>query len=308
VQPVFQLLLLLCQLTLLLSLALLSLIGLFNLRKTASCWHCTFVHRLYCDVKGGSQCCHRTKAFVMSCMELPASPAPPTSFVPPRLLVNKRSSIERHSLYVGLGRHRLARIAHLAQQLEVVDVKCRRRSEEQLRLLIRRVGEGVRRPDRHRHVIADVCVDDFFVFARVVRVRDVEADGALCDVEGLVVHFVPVRWRTGRFGWERELDGSEAVVCGFLEGCLDQLLFNRFSLMGSVCTCTRAIFENTACDLAQMDRFACFRWDKVEWAIWDLDEAIETDASGSHDVNETVLAFGVVSRERFRLVRGRARS
>jgi hypothetical protein len=57
-----------------------------------------------------------------------------------------------------------------------------------------------------------------------------------------------------------------------------------------------------------MDRFACFRWDKVEWAIRDLDEAIETDAGGSHDVNETVLAFGVVSRERFRLVRGRARS
>ena len=142
-------------------------------------------------------------------------PAPPTSLIPPWLLVNKRSSVKRHSLHVGLGRHRLARIAHLAQQLEVVDVKCRCRSEEQLRLLIRRVGEGMRRPDGHRHIITDVCVDDFFVFARVVRVRDVEADGALCDVEGLVVHFVPVRWRTGRFGWERELDGSEAVVCGF---------------------------------------------------------------------------------------------
>ena len=73
----------------------------------------------------------------------------------------------------------------------------------------------MRRPDGHRHVIADVRVDDFLVFARVVWVRYVEADGALCDVEGFVVHFVPVRWRAGRFGWERELHGSEAVVCGF---------------------------------------------------------------------------------------------
>jgi len=27
-----------------------------------------------------------------------------------------------------------------------------------------------------------------------------------------------------------------------------------------------------------MDRFAGFRWDEVEWAIWDLDEAVETNA------------------------------
>jgi hypothetical protein len=54
-------------------------------------------------------------------------------------------------------------------------------------------------------------------------------------------------------------------------------------------TCARAIFKNTACDLAQMDRFACFRWDKVEWAIWDLDEAVETNAGGSHDVQEWVF-------------------
>jgi hypothetical protein len=35
-----------------------------------------------------------------------------------------------------------------------------------------------------------------------------------------------------------------------------------------------------------MDRFTRFRWDEVEWAIWDLDEAIETDAGGSHDVSK----------------------
>jgi hypothetical protein len=158
-----------------------------------------------------------TKAFIMSYDTTSSPPHARTihSLIPPRLLVNKRSSIKRHSLHVRLGRHRLARIAHLAQQLEIVDVKRWCRSEEQLRLLVRRVGEGVRRPYRHRHVVAGVRVDDFLVFARVRRVRDVEADGALRDVEGLVVHFVPVGWRAGRFGGERELDGSEAVVCGW---------------------------------------------------------------------------------------------
>ena len=152
----------------------------------------------------------------MSRTERPA-PTSPASLIPPRLLVNKRSSIKRHSLHVRLGRHRLACVAHLAQQLEVVDVIRRRRGKEQLRLLIRRVGESVRRPDWNRHVIADLRVDDFFVFARVFWVRDVEPDGALRDVEGLVVHFVPVRWRAGRFGWECQLDGSEAIVCDCLE-------------------------------------------------------------------------------------------
>ena len=44
---------------------------------------------------------------------------------------------------------------------------------------------------------------------------------------------------------------------------------------------------DTACDLAQVDRFACFRWDEVEWAIRDLDEAVETNAGGSHDMKES---------------------
>jgi hypothetical protein len=38
-----------------------------------------------------------------------------------------------------------------------------------------------------------------------------------------------------------------------------------------------------------VDRFACFRWDEVEWAIRDLDEAVETNAGGSHDVKELLL-------------------
>lgn len=66
----------------------------------------------------------------------------------------------------------------------------------------------MRRPDRHRHVIAGVRVDDLFVFARVLRVWHVESDRPLSDVEGLVVHFVPVGWRAGRFGRQGELDCS----------------------------------------------------------------------------------------------------
>ena len=44
--------------------------------------------------------------------------------------------------------------------------------------------------------------------------------------------------------------------------------------------------QDTACDLAKIDRFACFGWDKVEWAIRDLDEAVKTNAGGSHDSEE----------------------
>jgi hypothetical protein len=35
-----------------------------------------------------------------------------------------------------------------------------------------------------------------------------------------------------------------------------------------------------------MDRFAGFRWDEVEWAIWDLDEAVKPNAGRSHDLSE----------------------
>lgn len=134
------------------------------------------------------------------------------SLIPPWLLVNQRSSIKRHSLHIRLGGHRLALIAHLAQQLEIVNIKRWRRSEEQFRFLIRRVGERVWRADGNGHVIADVSVDDFLVLARVLGVGDVEADGSLGDVESLIVHFVPVRWWTGGFGWEGQFDRTQAVV------------------------------------------------------------------------------------------------
>lgn len=60
----------------------------------------------------------------------------------------------------------------------------------------------MRRADGDDHVVARLGVDDLLVFARVFGVRDVEADAALGDEEGLVVHFVPVGWRAGGFGGE----------------------------------------------------------------------------------------------------------
>lgn len=42
----------------------------------------------------------------------------------------------------------------------------------------------------------------------------IEADGSLRDEESLVMHFVPVWWRTVGMGWDDEFGGAEAVVCG----------------------------------------------------------------------------------------------
>lgn len=40
------------------------------------------------------------------------------------------------------------------------------------------------------------------------RVWNVEADGALRDEEGLVVHFVPVRWGPGGSRWENQFSDA----------------------------------------------------------------------------------------------------
>lgn len=50
----------------------------------------------------------------------------------------------------------------------------------------------------------------------------------------------------------------------------------------SIFTCTRAIFQDSTGDLAQVDDLACFGGDEVERAVGDFDEAVETDASGCH--------------------------
>jgi hypothetical protein len=127
---------------------------------------------------------------------------PQTSLILPRHLINQRRPIKRHSLHIRLRRHRLPLIPHLTQQLEIINIKCRRAREKQRGLLVCRITESVWRADRDGHVIAGLGVDGFEVAAGVGRVRDVERDCAGGDVEGLVVHFVPVGRGAGGFGGE----------------------------------------------------------------------------------------------------------
>ena len=49
--------------------------------------------------------------------------------------------------------------------------------------------------------------------------------------------------------------------------------------------------------MAQVDCLAGFGWDEVERTVGDLDEAVETDASGGHDVRCLILVSGFAVRE-----------
>ena len=70
--------------------------------------------------------------------------------------------------------------------------------------------------DRNHHIVAYFSVDNLLVFARAFDVWDVEADDALCDEEGFVMHFVPVGWWARGSWWEDEFCNSQAVVCGIV--------------------------------------------------------------------------------------------
>lgn len=134
----------------------------------------------------------------------------------PGLPIRKNSSKHRHRLQIHLRRHRLIRLRQLTQKLKIINIKTRGAREENSRFLVRRIAECVRRADRHDHVVACFCVDDFFVRALDGGIRgvwDVEAHGAGGDVEGLVVHFVPVWWGAGGLRGHDEFCDAEAVVC-----------------------------------------------------------------------------------------------
>lgn len=142
-----------------------------------------------------------------------SSPVPSTnlptahpSFLPLlQHLLRRDSRKPRHDLEILLLAHLLVAAADLRQDLEIVNVEGRRERVEELCLRVRRVRERVRRPDRHRHVVADVGVV-------VSAVRSVESHHALRHEEGLVVHFVPVCWGAGGVGRECEFCRAYAVV------------------------------------------------------------------------------------------------
>jgi hypothetical protein len=117
----------------------------------------------------------------------------------------------RHCLAIRVRIHRHALLAQGAQQFEVVDVVGGREGVEELGLLVERVGEGVRRARRHRHVVARLGVDDRAVLA-------VEAQRALGHEEGLIVHFMPL------FGSEEEKLERERVKGG---GVVERVMWER---------------------------------------------------------------------------------
>jgi hypothetical protein len=82
--------------------------------------------------------------------------------IPPQkphlFLRHRQRSKTRHCLQILLRRH-LALPHHLAQHLEVIDIKRRTIRIDKLGLDIERIAERMRRPDRHRDEIARRSVD-----------------------------------------------------------------------------------------------------------------------------------------------------
>lgn len=137
-------------------------------------------------------------------------PHPKISLLPlpihlPQHLPCRHRSKPRHNLDILLLTHPTIPLTLLRHNPKIVNIKRWRIRIKELRLLIRRVGERVRRTHGNRNVIAHLRVD-------VGVVRRVEAHGALGDEEGFVVHFVPVGGRAGGVRGEGEFGAADAVV------------------------------------------------------------------------------------------------
>ena len=128
------------------------------------------------------------------------------------LLVNQCCSVQSHGSHVNLSWHWLAFLSQSRQQFEVVDVERWRGREENPTFLVERVAERMWRTNWHDHVVASFGIHNLLILAGVAGVRNVEPDGALGYEKGLVVHFVPVRWRARGLGWKDKLSNADAVV------------------------------------------------------------------------------------------------
>lgn len=131
----------------------------------------------------------------------------------PGFLVHLNRGEHAHRRHRHLRWQRLIRLAQLAQQLEIVDVERGRGGEEDPRFLIAGIAESMRCTNWHNHIVARLGVDDLLIFTSSVWVWNMEADYTLRDVESLVVHFVPVRWRSWCPRRQGEFCYSQAIVC-----------------------------------------------------------------------------------------------
>lgn len=109
-----------------------------------------------------------------------------------------------------LRRDRLALLHVCSQQLEVVDVIGRSVSVEKFGLLVSRVAERMRCPNRDRDIVALFRVDGVL---GAIGLWDVVSNGAFGRQKGLVMHLVPMGWRPFQAGRESELGGPDTIVC-----------------------------------------------------------------------------------------------
>jgi len=112
----------------------------------------------------------------------------------------------------------------------------------------------VRRPHRHSHIVPRLGVD---VFSVIVAGGE-EADGALRDEEGLIVHFVPVRWGTVGVRRDDDFGGAEAVVYYYVSGCAEDMTITL------LLACMRSIFHNANSHDAELVDFASFGGHKID--------------------------------------------
>ena len=67
----------------------------------------------------------------------------------------------------------------------------------------------MRRTNRNSHEVANLGINIALWF---VEAGGMEAHSSFGDEEGLIVHFVPMRWRAGCVRRDDELGGAETIV------------------------------------------------------------------------------------------------
>lgn len=124
-------------------------------------------------------------------------------------LRHRKSCVVRHRIQMLLRRDWLPLLHVCSQQLEVVDVIRRSVCVEELGLLVSRVAECMRRPNGNRDIVALFRIDGVL---GAIGLRDMVSNSAFGRQKRLVVHLVPMGWRSFQPGRESELSGTDTIV------------------------------------------------------------------------------------------------
>lgn len=191
----------------------------------------------------------------------------------PRLLISQDGCEHGHSLHIHLRRNWLIRLRQLAQQFEVINVEARRCGKQDFCLVVVGVAECMWCSNRHDHVIARFGVDDFLVAAFFGRIGDVETDTSLCDVEGLVVHLVPVRWWTGCLGWHGQLCYTNSVIYQWFSNMSAKKSALVRKRLEQQVTRVGAILQNATGYRTKLEGLSSFCFDEIDVHVWNAHEA-----------------------------------